>query len=152
MATMTGAQWTGAPGLLSDTRGGLVVTRRLRCARHDCIAHGRQGCSVVKGNAGAAKAHTQSAHESCVGRETPVHTHQHDYTFYVLDGAPLDVFDANGESLGQFDAHAGAVFDFVVEGDELVSADDKALRVPATHKARNAGTSRYREMLVETKS
>lgn len=85
------------------------------------------------------------------GEETPVHTHEHAYTFYVLDGAPLDVFDADGNDLGQFDAHSGAVFDFVLDGDELVSNDDKGLRVPATHKARNAGTTRYREVLVESK-
>jgi len=85
------------------------------------------------------------------GEQTPLHTHKHDYVFYVLDGAPLDVFDADGGALGTFDAVTGSVFPLKVEGDELVSADDKGLRVPVTHTARNAGTSRYREILVESK-
>ena len=84
------------------------------------------------------------------GASTPVHTHEHDYMFYVLDGAPLDVFDANGKPLDQFDAKSGAVFAFTIDGDYLVSVDGKH-RVPATHSARNAGPTRYREVLVETK-
>ncbi len=84
------------------------------------------------------------------GDTTPLHTHQHDYMFYVLDGAPLDVFDAAGGSLGQLDARSGAVFALTVDGDDLVTADGKH-RVPVTHTARNAGTTRYREILVETK-
>lgn len=85
------------------------------------------------------------------GEETPLHTHKHDYVFYVLDGAPLQVFDADGKDLGTFDAVTGSVFPFNIEGDELVSADDKGHRVPATHSARNTGTTRYREVLVESK-
>ncbi len=85
------------------------------------------------------------------GEETPVHTHKHDYVFYVLDGAPLAVSDADGNDLGVFDATSGSVFPLNIDGDELVSADDKGHRVPATHKARNAGTTRYREILVESK-
>ncbi len=33
------------------------------------------------------------------GETTPVHTHKHDYIFYVLDGAPLEVFDADDQAL-----------------------------------------------------
>lgn len=85
------------------------------------------------------------------GAETPLHTHEHDYVFYVLEGAPLQVFAADGKDLGTFDATTGAVFPLVMDGDELVSTDDKGHRVPATHKARNMGTTRYREILVESK-
>jgi len=85
------------------------------------------------------------------GETTPVHTHKHDYVFYVLDGAPLEVFDADNQALPSFDAHTGAVFALRCEGDDLVSMDDKGIRVPATHSARNAGPTRYREILVETK-
>jgi len=84
------------------------------------------------------------------GETTPVHTHRHDYIFYVLDGTRLEVFDADGRALGDLDAHTGAVFALEVEGDELVSIDGKH-RVPVTHSARNAGTTRYREILVESK-
>ncbi len=85
------------------------------------------------------------------GETTPVHTHEHDYIFYVLDGAPLEVFDADDQALPPFDAQTGAVFAFRCEGDDLVSTDDKAIRVPATHSARNAGPTRYHEILVEAK-
>ncbi|MGE4616149.1 MAG: hypothetical protein AAEJ43_03925, partial [Gammaproteobacteria bacterium] len=71
------------------------------------------------------------------GETTPVHTHKHDYVFYVLDGAPLEVFDADNQALPSFDAHTGAVFALRCEGDDLVSMDDKGIRVPATHSARN---------------
>ncbi len=85
------------------------------------------------------------------GETTPVHTHKHDYVFYVLDGAPLEVFDADDQALSPFDAQTGAVFALRCDGDELISVDDKGHRVPATHSARNAGPTRYREILIETK-
>ena len=85
------------------------------------------------------------------GESTPVHTHEHDYVFYVLDGAPLEVFDENGELLTVFEAQSGMCFPLNCEGDDLVSADDKGIRVPATHSARNAGDTPYREILVESK-
>ena len=40
---------------------------------------------------------------------------------------------------------------FRVEKGELISTDAKNLRVPTLHKAKNTGTSRYREILVESK-
>ena len=85
------------------------------------------------------------------GSRTPCHTHELDYVFYVLEGSRLEVFGANDEPLGAFDARTGDVFALVCENGELRSRDDKGLRAPATHSARNAGTSRYREILVETK-
>lgn len=85
------------------------------------------------------------------GEETPLHTHEHDYVFYVLDGAPLQVFDAEGRDLGTLDASSGSVFALAMDGGDLVSVDGRGHRVPATHKARNVGTSRYREVLVESK-
>lgn len=85
------------------------------------------------------------------GARTPCHTHRHDYVFYVLEGTTLEVFDADDRYLGAFEAYTGGTFPLNVVGDELVSADDKGLRAPVTHSARNAGTGRYREILVETK-
>ena len=85
------------------------------------------------------------------GSETPLHRHEHDYVFYVLDGAPLEVRDAGGKDLGTFDASAGSSFAFRLESGDLVSADGKGHRVPALHTARNAGSTRYREILVESK-
>jgi beta-alanine degradation protein BauB len=85
------------------------------------------------------------------GDTTPVHTHEHDYIFYVLDGAPLQVFDRTGQDLGTLDASTGSVFVLRMEGDELVGVHDPSVRVPATHAAKNTGSTRYREILVETK-
>jgi predicted metal-dependent enzyme (double-stranded beta helix superfamily) len=85
------------------------------------------------------------------GEQTPCHTHRHDYLFYVLEGSTVEVFDRDGGPLGSIEPRTGDVFSLKCDGDDLVSTDDKKLRVPATHSARNAGTSRYREVLVEKK-
>ncbi len=85
------------------------------------------------------------------GEKTEVHTHLHDYVWYVLEGTTLEVFDKDDNRLGSFESPTGAVFPLRLEGDELVTTDDKGLRAPATHAARNAGPTRYREILVETK-
>jgi hypothetical protein len=71
--------------------------------------------------------------------------------FYVLDGAPLQVFDVAGKDLGTLDAKTGSVFVLRMDGDDLVGVHDPSIRVPAEHAAKNTGTSRYREILVETK-
>ena len=86
------------------------------------------------------------------GETTAMHTHKHDYIFYVLDGAPLQVFDVNGKDLGTLDAKTGAVFNLRCDGNELIGVDDPNVRVPVTHTAKNTGPTRYREILVETKN
>ena len=85
------------------------------------------------------------------GETTPCHTHEHDYVWYVLEGTTLEVFDKDNQYLGAFDAPTGAIFPLRLEGDELVTTDDKGIRAPATHAARNGGPTRYREILVESK-
>ena len=47
----------------------------------------------------------------------------------------------------------GAVYSLKLEDGflEVISDIAKGVRVPATHKARNAGTTPYRELLVEYK-
>ena len=85
------------------------------------------------------------------GETTPVHTHRHDYVWYVLEGTKLEVFDEKNEYLGAFDAPTGAIFPLRLEGDELVTTDEKGIRAPATHAARNGGPTRYREILIESK-
>jgi hypothetical protein len=86
------------------------------------------------------------------GERTACHTHDKDYMFYVLEGSTLEVFDAGGAPLGAFEARTADIFSFRCEGDELVSTDGKGLRAPATHIARNAGSRRYREILIEKKT
>jgi hypothetical protein len=86
------------------------------------------------------------------GEKTGVHTHRHDYVFYVLEGSRLETYDEKEAPLFEFDASAGEVFVLRCEGAELVAGEGaESFRVPATHGARNVGPTRYREILVETK-
>jgi len=85
------------------------------------------------------------------GEQTPVHTHELDYVFYVIDGSTLEVFDAEGQFVMPLEFANGDVLPLRLEGDELVVVGNEALRVPATHSARNAGEALYREVLIETK-
>lgn len=82
------------------------------------------------------------------GESTGVHTHQHEYFFQVLEGSTLDTISTSGESLGEFEFAAGSTNYLELDGDELVFED---IRVPATHDAKNVGTARYSEILVELK-
>lgn len=85
------------------------------------------------------------------GQHTACHIHKHDYIFYVLEGSTLEVFDKNDEFLFAFDSNTGDAFAFTCREGQLFSSDGKSLQVTATHSARNGGTTRYREILVETK-
>ncbi|MDQ7976386.1 hypothetical protein QYH69_03910 [Paraburkholderia sp. SARCC-3016] len=87
------------------------------------------------------------------GQETPVHTHMHSYMWYAIEGAPLRIFDEHGSDLGIFEVSTGGVYSLLCENGylEILSNAGKGMRVPATHKARNEGDTRYREILVEYK-
>ena len=91
--------------------------------------------------------------ELAPGEETPMHTHEHSYMWYAISGAPLQVCDAHETDLGTIDVPTGAVFSLRLDGDEIevLSERGKGTRVPATHKARNAGPTSYREVLIEFK-
>jgi len=54
------------------------------------------------------------------GEKTSLHTHELDYVFYVIDGANLEVFDADDNDLGTLELSSGQVVPIRVEGDELV--------------------------------
>ena len=82
------------------------------------------------------------------GDSTGVHTHQHEYFFQVVSGSTLETIDSDGTSLGKFDFATGSTHYLTLEGEELVYGD---VRVPARHEARNVGSSRYFEILVELK-
>ena len=85
------------------------------------------------------------------GEETPIHTHELEYIFYVLEGTTLQVFDENKKDLGKLDVKTGDVVALHLDNDELVLRDDPTYRIPATHSAKNIGTTKYREVLIETK-
>ena len=82
------------------------------------------------------------------GEQTEVHTHTHDYVFYVLEGSTGEVSDKDGNPVGALEMKAGDSYFFKMEGRELVSGE---FRIPLTHSARNVGTTRFREILVESK-
>jgi hypothetical protein len=82
------------------------------------------------------------------GERTEVHTHTHDYVFYVLEGSTGEVSDKDGNPVGALEMKAGDSYFFRIEGRELVSGD---FRIPLTHSARNVGKTRFREILVESK-
>ncbi len=85
------------------------------------------------------------------GEQTPVHTHEMEYIFYVINGATLDVFDADDNPVISLPLNDGDVMSLRLEGDELVVVGDDSIRGPATHSARNVGTTTYREILIEKK-
>jgi hypothetical protein len=80
-----------------------------------------------------------------------MHTHEHDYVFHALEGAPLQIFDIDNKDLGTLPVGDGDTYAFKIEGGNLVSTDGKGHCVPVTHAAVNAGLTRYREILVESK-
>jgi hypothetical protein len=82
------------------------------------------------------------------GESTGVHTHVRNYVVHILEGSDLEVFDGKGQLLFRRNFAAGMTAAPRFEGKELV---DGELRVPATHSAKNVGTTRFREILVETK-
>ena len=66
----------------------------------------------------------------------------------MIEGSTGELTDKDGIVLGNLDLKAGNTMSFRLEGEELVAGE---IRVPATHSARNVGTTRFREILVDTK-
>tara|TARA_Y100001970_G_scaffold103185_1_gene129509 strand:- start:6551 stop:6952 length:402 start_codon:yes stop_codon:yes gene_type:complete len=91
--------------------------------------------------------------ELAPGEETAIHKHELSYIWYAISGSTLQVYDEHGKDLGAFEVPTGAVFHLKVEDDEIevMSEIGKGARIPAKHKAVNAGSTPYREVLVEWK-
>ena len=85
------------------------------------------------------------------GEQTPVHTHEMDYVFYVINGSTLEVFDSDNNFVTPLELSDGDVLPLRLESGELVVIGNESMRVPATHSARNAGATPYRELLIEKK-
>ena len=83
------------------------------------------------------------------GESSGLHTHAHSYLFHVLEGSTGEVTDKHGKSVGQLTMEPGFTMYLELVGQELVGSGD--FRIPITHSARNVGTTRFREILVETK-
>ncbi len=82
------------------------------------------------------------------GESTGMHTHSSDYVVHVIEGSTVEAADKDGNLLGSHEIKTGVTMFLRLEGQELVAGD---LRFPATHSARNVGSTRYREIMVETK-
>ena len=84
------------------------------------------------------------------GEHIDTHTHKHDYVFYVFEGAPLEIYDANGNTIDTVKLASGDVRSFHVKGNQLIPSNG-GTPIPATHSARNVGHTNYREVLFEYK-
>ena len=92
--------------------------------------------------------------ELAPGEETPMHTHERSYMWYAISGAPLQVTDEHGNDVGTIEVPTGG--GVLAAGGRRrdrgpVRDRGKGMRVPARHKAKNVGTTPYREVLVEYK-
>ncbi|MEO1192205.1 MAG: hypothetical protein AAFY02_10640 [Pseudomonadota bacterium] len=87
------------------------------------------------------------------GEETEMHRHDKSYIWYAIQGGPLDCEDEHGNDLGVFDVPTGSVFNIKYADGQLEVLSDiaKGTLFPATHKAKNAGSVPYREILIEFK-
>ena len=71
------------------------------------------------------------------GAAVPLHTHRRDHVIVVLEGGTLEVAYADGRTR-TVTPQAGAWFVGMVDGED-------------THDARNVGTTRYRNLIIELK-
>src|SRR5947199_6961217 len=81
------------------------------------------------------------------GEGTGIHTHPHDYIFYVIEGSTSEITDKIGNFFSKLEMTAGESMFIRLEGQELVEGN---LRMPDTHRALNVGTNRSRETLEKT--
>ena len=80
------------------------------------------------------------------------HTHERDYVVRVIEGSRLEVFGPEDELLETVELEAGSATRFHVEGDRVHSDRPGYPVVPATHSAKNVGTTTFREVLIEFKN
>ena len=86
------------------------------------------------------------------GEQGEQHTHELDYVVRILSGSTLEVFGPDGESLDTVELEAGGAVSFRIDGDRIVADRPGYPAVPATHSARNIGTTPFREVLIEFKN
>jgi hypothetical protein len=85
------------------------------------------------------------------GEHGKTHTHKLDYVVRVTSGSTLEVYGPKGEYLETVELKCGRAVSFHVEGDSILADGPDYPAVPATHSARNIGTTTFREVLVEFK-
>jgi len=79
------------------------------------------------------------------------HTHKLDYVVKVISGSTLEVAGPDGEVLDTVILESGGAVAFRVQGDLILADRPGYPAVPATHSARNIGSSTFREVLIEFK-
>ena len=82
------------------------------------------------------------------GETSAVHRHTRDYVLHVLQGAPVEVFDKELNSLGVGEVKTGDTIFYRLDGDAVIS---DVVTLPATHAFKNLSDNAYREILVEIK-
>lgn len=82
------------------------------------------------------------------GESTGVHTHEYDYIVHVIEGTTLRATDGNGENATDVVLNKDDTFYFSVKDGVAMAGD---LETTVTHDAKNIGTGRYREIMVEMK-
>ena len=82
------------------------------------------------------------------GESTGVHRHEHDYVVFVIEGSTLRATDGDGANSADVTLKANDTHYFAVR-DGVATAG--GLQTTATHDAKNIGTGRYREIMVEIK-
>ena len=85
------------------------------------------------------------------GAETPLHEHRHDYVFYVLDGAPLEVSTPTARISAPSRRPPGRSSRFDSRAVTWYRPTKTATACRRCTRRRNAGETRYREILVESK-
>jgi len=86
------------------------------------------------------------------GEQGERHTHELNYVVRIVSGSTLEVFGPDGESLDTVELEAGEAVSFRIDGDRVVADRPGYPAVPATHSARNIGTTPFREVLIEFKN
>ncbi len=79
------------------------------------------------------------------------HTHELDYVVRVLAGSTLEVFGPDGTLIDTVELESGGAVSFRMDGDYIVADRPGYPKVPATHSARNVGSTTFREVLIEFK-
>ena len=86
-------------------------------------------------------------------QSSELHTHSKEYSIYVQNGSIVEVYDVDDKLVGVLDAKTGTQIDFLLDKKKkkFVSKQNSSIAIPLTHKAKNVGKSRFRELLIEFK-
>lgn len=83
---------------------------------------------------------------------TGIHTHHHNFIFYVIQGSTLEIKDKSGNLLLVDEVEDGRIMEFNIEHENIALVSDPNEKIPRTHQATNVGTNTYKEILIEFKT